>query len=741
MKHKKVIIILLALLLIVTLYGCTRENKSVGVNKNTEAKYRQVILNDVLKAENISSLSLNRNNELIAYIAEGSRKYVVLDKNTEVKKEINIGFDGSANVFTIDKNNTMFILSEIPETNRNNEILKISRKLFSYDNETNLISESNLIGELTDTTARSAEESIKKIRVDSKGNIYALKLGGKIEVFDSDFKSKRILDSILYTDIEIDEEDNLLGIRRNIDERVLDKIDTSNYKIIMSKEYDYNEFPSRIYYNKNTKSLYGVNTSWIVKYDSKGNMTNRLLNTGELSDIDFIFDFAVDDSEEVYIVADVGGSYKLIKYTTSVSEIKADEKVTEEKTELVIEVTDDHGNQLTRAARKFGELNPDIKVTVKLYPDLDSEQFNDKLNSELMAGKGPDILYLQGWEPIRTYIEKGMLVNLDEMIEKDSEFNIEEYNANIIDNSRYKDKLYTMPIDYYYFYCFILNQKLLDEKGVTVGEDLTWKDIYALSKKLNENSTEQIYVLPKTDDYWLIRSIILSDLDYYIDWDKKEARFNSKEFIETLKLFKSIKEDNVMHPNLEWIDIADNKHNGEEIKNLLIYLGQTHAYHYINSHGAVFNGFNAISIPKGEYTGNREYSSEFLAINVNSKHKELAWEFIKFMITEEMQTIDPYLFQAHFHINNNASKRQVDELVFKEQEKNRAYMEKKGLYIATEEDIEKLNKIIGELTKPMISEPFEFIIYEEIYPFINGEKTAEELAEQLQNKAELYLLE
>ncbi|SDY97749.1 ABC-type glycerol-3-phosphate transport system, substrate-binding protein [Proteiniborus ethanoligenes] len=741
MKPKKVIIILLVLLLIVTLYGCTTENKTAGVNKNTEVTYREIILNDVLEAEHITNIGLNKNNELIAYIAGDSRKYVVLDENTEAKKEVNIDFDGRASIFTLDNSNNMYILSEIPETNENKDIVKISKKLFSYNNGSNSITENNVIGELTDTTARSTEEITKKIRIDSKGNIYALKLGGKIEVFDSKFNSKKILDSTLYTDIDIDEEDNLLAIRRNIEERVLDKIDTSNYKIILSKEYDYNDLPRSIYYNKNTKSLYGISTGWIVKYDSNGNMVKRLLNTGELSDIEFIFDFVVDDSEEIYITADAEGSYKLIKYTTSSSETEIGTEKHDRRIEITIELTQDYGNKITKAAKKFGEKNPDVKVTVNLYPDLDWGQYNDKLNAELIAGKGPDILYLRGGEPIRTYMEKGMLVNLDEMIENDSEFNIEDYNTHIIDNSRYKDKLYTMPIDYYYFYCFVLNQELLDEKGVDVGEDLIWKDIYALSKKLNENSTEQIYVLPKIDDYMLFNWMVLSDLDYYIDWDKKEAKFNSEEFIEALKLFKAIKEDNVMHPNLEWIDIANDMHNDEDLKNIAMYTGQTHAYHYIRSIGSVFNGFNAISVPKGEYTGNREYGSEFLAINANSKHKELVWEFIKFMMTEEMQTIDSYIFQVHFHINNNASKRQIDELVFEEQEKNKEYLEKQGKYFATEGDVERLNKIIGNLNKPSMSEPFETIIYEEAQPFFNGEKTAEELAKQLQNKAEIYLNE
>lgn len=162
MEPQKAIIILLALLLIVTFYGCTTENKTAGVNKNTEATYREIILNDVLEAEHITNIGLNKNNELVAYIAGDSRKYVVLDENAVVKKEINIDFDGRASIFTIGNNNNMYILSEIPETNENKDIVKISKKLFFYDNESNSITKNNVIGELADTTARSTEEITKK---------------------------------------------------------------------------------------------------------------------------------------------------------------------------------------------------------------------------------------------------------------------------------------------------------------------------------------------------------------------------------------------------------------------------------------------------------------------------------------------------------------------------------------------------------------------------------------------------
>lgn len=724
-------------------YGCTKDSTTTDVAKNIIA-YKEIILNDALEAENILSMGLDANNQpVLSILGKDSRKYIVLDENGAVKKEINTDFSGRPDVFTFDKNNIMYILAEKPELNENRNITSISKKLLVYKNESDSITENNVTGELNDNTARSIEETTRKIKVDSRGNIYALKLGGNIEVFDNKLNLKKVLDSIEYRDIEIDEEDNLLALKYGRDEGKLEKIDTNSYKTIWSKEYSHIDAPSNIYYNKNTKSLYGLNIGLIAKYDSKGELTNRILNTGELSDIEFINSFVVDDNEEVYLEADSQDGFKLIKYAKKLSsEIEADTGAEDEKTEITVELTRDYFNLFTRAAKRFGELNPDIKVTVNLYPDLDEYQYSDKLNTELMAGKGPDILYLRPWDFIRTYIEKGMLVNLDEFIEKDSEFNIEDYNTHIIDNARYKNELYTMPINYYQFYTFVLNKKLLDEKGISLDDNLTWKDVYALSKKLNENSKEQIYVLPKIDDWALFEFIILQDMDYYLDLDKKEAKFNTEEFIDAIKLMKSIKEDNITHPDLFWYDISNATNYGEikDLSNVAIYLGQTHAYHYMHSQGSFYDGFTAISAPKGEYTGNRLYMSDFLSINSNSEHKEEVWEFIKFILTEEAQTFDDRIMHSSFKINNNASKKQIDRM-FEIQVENKLFMEKNNEYFATEEDIEELNRIIGNLNKPQTSEPIHDVIREEINKFLNGEKSAEEVAEQLQNKAEIYLHE
>lgn len=64
------------------------------------------------------------------------------------------------------------------------------------------------------------------------------------------------------------------------------------------------------------------------------------------------------------------------------------------------------------------------------------------------------------------------------------------------------------------------------------------------------------------------------------------------------------------------------------------------------------------------------------------------------------------------------------------------------VYPATEEDIKKLQELLENATAPdMRSEEVLNIIMEEAEPYLAGEKTAEEAAQVIQNRMQLYMSE
>jgi len=125
-------------------------------------------------------------------------------------------------------------------------------------------------------------------------------------------------------------------------------------------------------------------------------------------------------------------------------------------------------------------------------------------------------------------------------------------------------------------------------------------------------------------------------------------------------------------------------------------------------------------------------------MNANSKNKRLAWEFIKFIISEKPQLSSnliglPVNKAAFAEITNKSYGINADENFALTDDKDiNGYNEYMGY----------LNSFIGECTPHIETDPtIDIMVKQEISSFLNGEKTAEETANVLQNKVSLYLNE
>lgn len=111
-------------------------------------------------------------------------------------------------------------------------------------------------------------------------------------------------------------------------------------------------------------------------------------------------------------------------------------------TELsVFALSDNH--TIRQAIGEFQRRNPDVRVMFRYGLTEDGAATADdvirSLNAELLAGKGPDILLLDGL-PIGSYIEKGILMDLSGMLDSS------KLLKNIVDYYLRDGKLYSMPV-------------------------------------------------------------------------------------------------------------------------------------------------------------------------------------------------------------------------------------------------------------------------------------------------------
>ncbi|HCJ56516.1 MAG TPA: hypothetical protein DHV55_03385 [Clostridiaceae bacterium] len=614
------------------------------------------------------------------------------------------------------------MLTQEYERNGDNEIIKIKRQLHIYSQENEEIAYESEIKEIGNSE-NVKDEIIRKIKIDSRGNIYTLKLNGSIEIFDEKLNNLHKLEKDTYWDMDLDENDNLITLRyTKTYEKILEGMDTKKYSVIWQKEYPKEQGPYMIYYNKDTKTLYGLNRSIISKYDVEKDAISKLLDYSKLSAVEYVDAIAVDKDEVIYVCGSFKDESKLFQY------IKTDEKTAaanDIKKEINFEARD-YVNYFSNAAKQFEKENPQIKVNVTNIVDIPYEEYSERLNTELMVGKGPDIICGFGYYT-KDYMDKGLMVNMDEMIKTDEEFHINDYYSSIIDGSRYNDCLYTLPLTYL-FDCFVANEKLLEEKGIEISDDWTWKDFYKAV-----TTDKRCYAIPQFehDENYGLEDLIKDDADYYIDWKKKIARFDSKEFLAALKLLKSIK-IKFMHPEADASRRdADNLSKLEEA--VLFYPMYIGRYLDLNFFSRYSNGKIVLPSPKGEYSDAKTFKSFNASINDGSKNKEEAWKFVKYLLSEEIQF---YISENDFVINKKADERRISEYLAKMKETNR--LEESNAYV------ENLNIIRSNLNNNSSFVPQDELfntIWEEIKVYLSGSRSAEETAKTIQNKVELYLNE
>jgi ABC-type glycerol-3-phosphate transport system substrate-binding protein len=141
-------------------------------------------------------------------------------------------------------------------------------------------------------------------------------------------------------------------------------------------------------------------------------------------------------------------------------------------------------------------------------------------------------------------------------------------------------------------------------------------------------------------------------------------------------------------------------------------------------------------------------------MNANSKNKRLAWAFLKFLISEEVQYEFGWQIGGGMSINNAARDRRVKaDIVSREYSESEMFMqqapadgteiilndEQQRIYEDYTAHVERYADMLN--TYRINDATVADIVTTETESFFKGEKTAEEAANVIQNKISLYLNE
>jgi multiple sugar transport system substrate-binding protein len=383
--------------------------------------------------------------------------------------------------------------------------------------------------------------------------------------------------------------------------------------------------------------------------------------------------------------------------------------------EVTIGSTEDNGDG-TETTHMIGTIrgvrrsNPDI--------DLQPDKYVLKINTDLMSGQGCDILDLSDL-PSVSYADSNYLVDLYELFEQDSEISINDYYTNVFKAYEYKDKLYQLPLGFSYNFCGINNAYM--------PENFKYNENY-----WNYNMMFELYNQTNGLDSSLFRGYtpgqpIRNDFNTYFNVKDKTCDINNQ-FINILtRAFECYNADEEIVGTNAKVDMTN-----------YLFLMLDYPFgisNYKDYYQEEFSYLHPLLNSEGKITLSPT-SPGRLAINNNSKEKELAWEFIKFCLSDWAQQdaiAKPRLEEDPIGIRgflNFPIKKSAFEAVFA----NDPVMDEE-LY----QELKEWNESDFEanLADAVITQMFS----DELRSYRQGSQTAEQTAENLQNKISTYLNE
>jgi len=294
---------------------------------------------------------------------------------------------------------------------------------------------------------------------------------------------------------------------------------------------------------------------------------------------------------------------------------------------------------IQQIADEFCAIHPDVTVTLNTYDILKFIEYRDEIRFPIMSGQkmADDIIQANCFTPWDYLKHDWMFVDFYELMENDPDFAMDDHYESVFDGLAMKGKLFEFPIDF--LYCLIgisadapaeTIEKFKQYDAITFGE------VFDLYNSIPDRGDRYV------SDYCGAHLLFLRNLSAYVDFERRTCNLNDPGFV---KLITDAK--NATHPDkvssgrldsegdFVWQGYRSEAELKEFAAKYFFHVATCESYQLtIPSDGEeVFTHFIPLLNENGKV--GIQTAVESWSIPATSENKEAAWEFIKFMATQE----------------------------------------------------------------------------------------------------------
>lgn len=399
---------------------------------------------------------------------------------------------------------------------------------------------------------------------------------------------------------------------------------------------------------------------------------------------------------------------------------------------------------IRNAILKFNRQNQEYRISTVDYSVYATEDdYNagvTKLNNDILAGKIPDIIDCSSSSlDVSTLASKGVLLDLYTLIDNDSEFSRDSFVSGALAAQEINGSLYTMASAFNIETTVGLSDIVGDNAGWTFDE------MMAAYEKLPEGASIMRYMTKSS----FLNYCINTAFDNYVDPETGECHFDSEDFVKLLKIANTFPEEyDYYNEDGEYVD--DNQLLAEGkvlIVSSYLYGFEDFKYQLVYLQG---KDYTFVGFPNSTRNGHTIYFDNQIALSAKSSNTEGAWSFVKTMLSDDYQTNNVWSFPittSALEVKKEKAKERPHytdengEVVYYE---DTMYIngEEMEVPVMTDEDIAKIMDVINNATgQYRYDETVNNIISEEAASFFDGQKTAEDVADLIQNRVQTYIME
>lgn len=395
---------------------------------------------------------------------------------------------------------------------------------------------------------------------------------------------------------------------------------------------------------------------------------------------------------------------------------------------------------------EFNKASDTYRIRVEEYSQYNTaEDYSvglSRLNTDIASGNAPDIMCLTGEMPVESYMSKGLFVDLKTFVENDPELNIQDYSPEVIEAFSQDGKWYQMVPSYFLYTVFGKAADVGEEPGITFEE----------LKALRDKKGEDVQIFSERTKMSVLNDAIMMNSDEYINWETGECFFNTPEFISLLEFaneFPSeIDYESLYNDPTYWEKQETLFRDGKAL--LQPYTIANFTDFLYCEDGTFGEQVTAVGFPVNKGTGNAYMCNFAFAISAKSKHQDVAWDFLRYYLTDEFQDSLEYGWPIKLS--------SLDKRVKKAQERP-YYEDGNGNKVEYDDTyyIGGMEIVLEPLTQADCDRVLSFlksadhvynydrnilsILEEECAAYFEGQKSVKEVADIIQSRVHIYVNE